>query len=440
MRGPVTRVGFRDCEPRGQVGLAQRGFAARAIMRLPMNDDRLLAIPAFRNFWLGRLAATAANQLFALVISWELYEITGSAWYLGMAGLLQFLPSLLSFIFAGDLADRIDRRRILVVVMISMTAMGLALLLASMIDAMSVWLLLTICLLLGLVRPFQMTAQQALPGLLVPPSMLARAVALSSAGSQAMFIVAPALGGLVLIAGAVPVYALCVLVCALAGVFFQRVRYEFRAPPARPRSLGEMLGGAAFIWRRPELLGSITLDLFVVLLASVTGLMPVFAKDVLQVDAWGLGLLRAAPAVGALVVSVALAHWSLQRHVGRFMFGGVLVFALSLIVFGLSTNLMLSLCALAVSGAADMISVVIRQTMVQIDTPDAMRGRVSAFNSVAVTASNQLGDFRCGMAAHWLGAMPAVVSGAVAGAIVTLLWIRWFPMLWRRQKLDQSAD
>ncbi len=401
-----------------------------------MNDDRLLSHPAFLSFTYGRLAATAANQIFALVISWEIYELTGSAWWLGLAGLAQFVPSALSFLIAGDLADRIDRRRILIGVMAAMSATAATLWSAALAGTSSVELLIAACAVLGFLRPFQMTAQQALVGLLVPVNLLARAVAFSSGASQAVFVIAPALAGLVLIAGAVHVHALCTIVCVLGLLFFSRIRYEFQPAPVRPRSLRDLLGGAAYIWRRPSLLGSITLDLFVVMLAGVSGLLPLYAKDVLGVDAWGLGLLRSAPAIGAVLISLALARASYRRAVGPIMFGSVAVFALSLLVFGLSTNFWLSLFSLAVSGAADMVSVVIRQTMVQIDTPDEMRGRVSAFNALAITASNQLGDFRCGIAAHWIGAVPAVVSGAVAGVLVTALWIRWFPGLWARERLE----
>jgi MFS family permease len=405
-----------------------------------MDDDRLLANPAFRNFWLGRLAATAANQIFALVIGWEIYELTASAWWLGVAGLVQFIPSLASFLIAGDLADRVDRRLILAGVMIAMTVMAGALWVASLNDAVSVMLLLVIGALLGLVRPFQMSAQQSLPSLLVAPRLLARAVALSSAGSQATFIVAPAIAGLVLIAGAVHVYALCTAVCLAGWWFNHRIRYDYRRPPPRPRSWQDLFGGAVFIWQRPVLLGSITLDLFAVMLSGVSGLLPVFAKDILAADSWGLGLLRAAPAVGAVAISVVIARWRFERHTGRILFASVAVFSLALVVFGLSRDLVLSLVALAVSGAADMVSVVIRQTLVQIDTPDTMRGRVSAFNSIAVTASNQLGDFRCGALAHLMGAVPAVIAGAAAGLAITVLWIRWFPSLWERKRIEETLD
>jgi MFS family permease len=188
-------------------------------------------------------------------------------------------------------------------------------------------------------------------------------------------------------------------------------------------------------------LGVISLDLFAVMLASVTALLPVFAKDILQVDAWGLGLLRAAPAVGAVIVSLLLARWAIERRAGKLMLGNVALFSLALLGFAFSESLLLSLLLLAVSGGADMVSVVIRQTMLQLDTPDSMRGRVSAVSSLAISGSNQLGDFRAGLMAHWFGSVGAVASGAVAGVLVALLWIRWFPEIWRRERLDgKSGD
>jgi predicted MFS family arabinose efflux permease len=229
---------------------------------------------------------------------------------------------------------------------------------------------------------------------------------------------------------------LVTLVCLLAALCFFLARYDFVKPPARPFSVAQLLGGFGFLWRERALLGVISLDLFAVMLASVTALLPVFAKDILQVDAWGLGLLRSAPAVGALVVSVAMARWSIEHRAGKLMFANVILFALALLGFAFSEHLLLSLLFLALSGAGDMVSVVIRQTMLQMDTPDQMRGRVSALSSLAISGSNQLGDFRAGLVAHWFGSVGAVASGAIAGALIALLWIRWFPEIWRRERLD----
>jgi predicted MFS family arabinose efflux permease len=283
-----------------------------------------------------------------------------------------------------------------------------------------------------------MTAQQALPAVLVPPALLPRALSFSSAGSQAMFIAGPALGGLALIWGPLPTLALALLLHLLAAALYGRVRQSGVSAPAQARSLATLLAGVGFIRRQPAILGSLTLDLMAVMLGSVVALMPVYAKDVLQLDSAGLGLLRAAPAVGALVMSLLLVQWPLRHGVGRTMFLGVGVYALAMLGFAWSTALWLSLALLAIGGAADMVSVVVRQTMVQLDTPDGMRGRVSAINSLCISGSNQLGEFRAGAVAAALGPVAAVWTGALGSLLVVALWIRWFPGLWRRDRLVQE--
>ncbi len=403
----------------------------------PATDtDRLWSYRAFANYWFGRIAATAGHQMLGLWISWRLYELTGSAWLLGIAGLVQFLPSLVFFLWAGDLADRVDRRLILFGVMVTEALSLVLLIVAEASGWMSSAMLLCLCALLGSLRPFFMSSQQSLAPRLVPGRLLPRAMALSSAGSQAMFIAGPAIAGLLLIWGALPVLVLCGITLSISALFFRRVHSDFTPPPSRSRSLSELFSGFRFVRSHPSILGSITLDLFVVMLGGVTALLPIYAKDVLAVDSWGLGLMRGAPAIGALIVSVVLARWSIQRKAGRYMFGSVVVYAGALLVFGVSHSLALSVVALAISGAADMVSVVIRQSLVQIDTPDEMRGKVSAINSVCIVASNHLGDFRAGMTAHGLGAAGAVTVGAMGSLLVGALWIRWFPQLWRRETLS----
>ena len=401
----------------------------------PVNG-RLWSYKAFTFYWYGRVAATAGNQILALWISWRIYDLTGSAWLLGMAGLIQFLPSLVFFLFAGDLADRKDRRLILVAVMVLQVFLTGTLLAAETFNTMSISLLLGLCVVVGILRPFQLSSQQSLPPRLVPSQLLPRAMALSSAGSQGMFIAGPAIAGLLLIWGSSQVLLLSMSMFAAASFLYWRVRYDFARPIHRKRSLKEMLSGFAFVRAHPSILGSITLDLFVVMLGGVTALLPIYAKDVLAVDTWGLGLMRGAPAIGALILSLVLARWTIRQNVGRYMFVSVGIYAGALLVFGLSHSLLLSVLALAVSGAADMVSVVIRQSLVQLDTPDAMRGKVSAINSVCIGGSNQLGEFRAGISAHWLGAAGAVTIGAIGSLVVVGLWIRWFPQLWHRQTLS----
>lgn len=398
----------------------------------------LLEQRPFVLFWTGRLLATAGNQIVSLYLAWRLYELTGSAWMLGLFGLLQFLCSLLLFLPAGDAADRFRRSRVLVVVMALQAALCLLLLLSEGAGLLRPGMVLTAGALLGALRPFQMTAQQALPAVLVPPALLPRALSFSSAGSQAMFIAGPALGGLALMWGPLPTLGLALLLHVYAAVLYGRVRQSGVPAPAQARSLATLLAGVGFIRRQPAILGSLTLDLMAVMLGSVVALMPVYAKDVLELDSAGLGLLRAAPAVGALVMSLLLVQWPLRGGVGRTMFLGVAVYSLAMLGFAFSTALWLSLALLAIGGAADMVSVVVRQTMVQLDTPDAMRGRVSAINSLCISGSNQLGEFRAGAVAAALGPVAAVWTGALASLLVVALWVRWFPGLWRRDRLVQE--
>jgi predicted MFS family arabinose efflux permease len=269
----------------------------------------------------------------------------------------------------------------------------------------------------------------------VPPDVLPRAMSFSSAGMQVAIIGGPALGGFIYVAGAPVVYAVCAVLLALSAFLLFGVRYEHAAPPRQPVSFATLSAGIRFIWHRPDVLGAISLDLFAVLLGGATALLPIFAKDILHVGTWGLGLLRAAPAVGALATSIALTRWPITRRVGKWMFAAVAVYGLSTIVFGLSTSFALSWVALLVSGAADMVSVVVRQSLVQLDTPNDMRGRVSAVNSVFIGASNQLGEFESGTTAALLGPLGSVVLGGAGSVAVALLWMRLFPSLARREQL-----
>ena len=283
----------------------------------------------------------------------------------------------------------------------------------------------------------QMPAQQALTPVLVPPAMLPRAMAFSSAGMQAAIITGPALGGMIFVAGATAVYATCGFLFAIGCALVAVVRYDHVPPPREPVSLRTLLAGAQFVWQRKALLGAVSLDLFAVLLGGATALLPMFAKDILQVGPWGLGLLRAAPAVGALLTSALLTRWPLERRVGRVMLVAVAVYGVCMLVFGLSTSMLLSLAALAVSGGADMVSVVVRQTLVQIETPNEMRGRVSAVNSVFIGASNQLGEFESGATAAVMGPVASVVVGGLGTLLVAALWFKWFPALANRDRMTR---
>ncbi|MEX8493054.1 MFS transporter [Sphaerotilus sp.] len=395
----------------------------------------LLGHRAYVFFWCTRLSAQLAAQMLMVALGWQMYDLTGSAWDLGLVGLAQFLPALLLTLPAGHVADRHHRGRIMMVATLLQASVALALTLATHGGGMTRALILGVSIVLGVAKAFQMPASQALPALLVPPSLLGQAVALGSSGMQVAIIGGPALGGFLYVAGADVVYAVGTGFLLLACGLTMGIRYDAPAAPREPASWASVLAGVHFLRGQPVMLGAMSLDLFAVLLGGASALLPMYAKDILHTGPWGLGLLRAAPAVGALLVSVWLARRPLEHRVGRTLIGAVAVFGLCLLVFARSTSFWLSLAALLASGGADMVSVVIRQTLVQLGTPDAMRGRVSAVNSIFIGASNQLGEFESGATAALLGPVGSVLLGGVGVLLVAGLWIRWFPDLWHRDRL-----
>ena len=399
----------------------------------------LWAYPAYIKLWFARLFGVSASQMLMVAIAWQMYDLTNSAWDLGLVGLLQFAPSLLLTLPAGHLIDRHHRGRILAACMAVQVLCALLLAWGSAGGAATRDWLLAVSVVLGAVRAFQMPTQQALTPLLVPREMLARALAFSSVGLQGAIVGAPALGGLLYALGAGVTYAVCAGLFALACVLCLLLRYVHTPPAAEVATLKTLLAGVHHVWHHKVVLGAISLDLFAVLFGGATALLPIFAKDILHVGPWGLGLLRSAPAVGALCMSVAMTRWPVRRRTGHTLLAAVAVFGVSMLVFGLSTSFALSMGALAVSGAADMVSVVIRQTLVQLETPDAMRGRVSAVNSVFIGASNQLGEFESGATAALMGPVASVVMGGVATLVVAGLWLRLFPALAQRDALVQAG-
>lgn len=395
----------------------------------------LLAIRPFVLYWWSRLFAQMASQMLMVALGWHMYDLTGSAWDLGLVGLAQFLPALLCTLPAGHLADRRRRDHILLSVA-SLQAVATAILfVAVQAEASSRGLLLAVSVLLGVARAFQMPASQSLLPQLVPAPLLPRAMATGSSGIQLAIIVGPALGGVVYVAGAAAVYGLCLALFAVGAVLLLGVPVPVRPPSREPTTWRTVLAGVHYIWQRPVLLGAMSLDLFAVLLGGATALLPMYAKDILHVGPWGLGLLRAAPAAGALLMSLWLVREPVERRVGHWLIGAVAVFGLCMMVFGLSTHWPVSLAALLVSGAADMVSVVIRQSLMQLETPDEMRGRVTAVSAVFIGASNQLGEFESGATAALLGPVGSVVLGGVGTLAVCALWTRWFPALWQRDRL-----
>ncbi|RZI93895.1 MAG: MFS transporter [Variovorax sp.] len=414
--------------------------AAAPPVPAPSSFADLRRVKPFMQLWVARLFGTAASQMLLVAIGWHMYDLTSSAWDLGLVGLYQFAPALVLALYAGHIVDRHHRGRIVAACFAVQGLVALALLVAHQAQHDSRALLLGMSLVLGAVRAFQMPAQQALTPMLVPPLMLSRAMAFSSAGMQGAIIGGPALGGLLFIIGMGAVYGASVLCFVVGGVLVARLRYSYTPAEREPVTVATVLAGVDFIWKRKPVLGAVSLDLFAVLLGGAVALLPIYAKDILHTGPWGLGLLRGAPAVGALVMSIALTRRPLERHVGRTLLLAIALFGICMIVFGISRSFIVSLIALAVSGGADMVNVVIRQTLVQLETPDAMRGRVSAVNSIFIGASNQLGEFESGATAALLGPVGSVVMGGVGTVVVALTWFRLFPSLAQRDRMATPVE
>jgi MFS family permease len=393
---------------------------------------------AFMRLWFSRLAGTTANQMLLVALAWQMYDLTHSAWDLGLVGLYQFLPAVALVLVAGQVVDRLNRARIVALCMAAQALIASLLIAASAAHSLTRELLFIVSVAVGTVRAFQMPTQQALTPMVLPPELLPRGLAFSSAGAQSAIVAGPAIGGFIYAGGATTVFATCAALFVVAGLIVVGVRYEQPARVKKAITLTTLLGGVRFVRDRPVVLGAISLDLFAVLFGGATALLPIFARDLLHVGAWGLGLLRAAPAAGAFITSVVLTRWPVTRRAGSVLLTAVAVYGAATLAFGVSTSFLVSLVALVVSGAADMISVVIRQSLVQLDTPDEMRGRVSAVNSVFIGASNQLGEFESGVTAAWLGPVGSVIVGGIGTLIVAGAWLRLFPALARRDRLVSS--
>jgi MFS family permease len=402
------------------------------------NSQSVLRHRPFVLFWFSRVLSTLAFQIQAVAVGWQMYALTGSTFKLGLVGLVAFLPMVFFSLVAGHVADRYDRRRIASTCQISEGLAVATLALSSLGGWVSPGIIFGCVAVIGAARAFDSPAMQALLPGLIPELLLPRAIAWAASATQTASIVGPALGGLLYALGPVVPYSAAATCFVIAGALSALIQVERTPPPPEPVSLRSVFSGVAFIRSRPAILGSISLDMFAVLLGGATALLPVYARDILHTGPWGLGLLRSAPAAGALTTSVFLAHHPPRRRVGRVMFGAVVVFGLATITFGLSRSLLLSLGALFVLGAADVVSVVIRLSLVQINTPDAMRGRVSAVNSLFIGTSNQLGEFESGVTASWFGTVPAVILGGIGTIVVATLWMLLFPDLRELDTLGNS--
>ena len=393
----------------------------------------------FAFFWFARGFTSIAFQIQGVAVGWQVYALTGSPFYLGLVGLAQFLPMFLLTLAVGHVADRYDRRIIVRLCQIVEGLAAAALAFGSLSGWQSKESILAVVFIAGAARAFEAPTIHALVPGLVPAQLIPRAVAWSASAHQTATILGPALGGLLYTAGPTAAYATASILFLTASSLVALIRIERTPPNREPVSLQSLFAGIVFIRNQPVILGAISLDLFAVLLGGATALLPVYARDILVTGPWGLGLLRSAPAVGALAMSIFLARSTIERRIGRIMFGAVVIFGAATIVFALSTSFVMSLGALVVLGAADVISVVIRSSLVQIKTPDEMRGRVSAVNSMFIGTSNQLGEFESGLTAALFGVVPAVLIGGVGTLIVVIIWMRLFPQLVKIDSLKPDA-
>jgi MFS family permease len=390
----------------------------------------------FALFWSARVMSSVAFQMMSVAIGWQIYSITHSAFALGLVGLSQFLPMFMLTLVVGHVADRYDRRTIAFVCQAIQGMAALTLCIATWRGVPSQGLIYLIAAIAGSARAFESPSMAALLPNLIPRAQLQYATAWSTSANQTAQILGPAMGGLLYAFGALTVYGAVAVAFIGAAVALSSIRIEQVVRMRTPLTFESLFSGIAFIRRKPVILGALSLDLFAVLLGGATALLPVFARDILHAGPWALGVLRAAPAVGALAGSIYLAHFPLRERAGTALFGGVITFGIATIVFGLSRNLYLSLIALAALGASDVISVVVRMSLVQLQTPDDMRGRVGAINSLFIGTSNQLGEFESGMTAGLFGAVPAVLIGGLGTIAVALLWMRLFPGLRATRSLE----
>ncbi len=371
----------------------------------------------FNLLCLSRFTGTLGVQALSVAIGWQVYELTHDPFAIGLVGLAQFLPSILLVLFAGQMADQVDRRIIMAMTNFMAASAAAILMLGTEFHFISPNLIYVMAALLGIVRIFGAPAMQALLPNSVPQDVFSKAIALNSTAFQIATIIGPALAGIIFFLGAPAVYVFATLMLALASFFSLRMHTKTTLTK-RPLTLENLFAGILFIKQRPILLGAITLDLFAVLFASVIALLPVYAKDILNVGPQGLGLLRCAPAIGAAIMSIVLARVGMHGNAGRNLFLSIAVFGVVTMIFGISENAYLSFAMLLLLGCADMVSVYVRTHLMQMNTPDEMRGRVASVNMLFITTSNELGDFESGAMASWLGTVPAVVVGGVLSLVV----------------------
>lgn len=411
-------------------------------MSIAASEDRFAAFrhSAYARFFFSRFLAAFAIQIVSVSVGWQMYDETGNALYLGLIGLFQFLPSLLLILITGSVADRYNRRAIVAICLAVGGLCTAALLGLTLTGSFSPWPVFGILVVFGIERAFMGPAVQSLAPNLVPAADLPNAIAWNSSSWQTASILGPVAGGLLYGASAIAAYSVALAFMLAGMLLIISIPKPNQRTASKAVSWDTILAGFRFIANEKVVLGAISLDLFAVLLGGAVALMPIFARDILELGPWGLGLLRAAPGIGALVVAILLAAYPIRHHAGLFMFIGVGLFGVGTIIFGLSQVAWLSIAALMLMGASDMISVYVRESLIMLWTPDEVRGRVNAVNMVFVGASNELGEFRAGTMAHVIGAVPAVVVGGFGTLAVAVIWSLSFPKLRRIDNLDAPSE
>ncbi len=391
-------------------------------------------VPSYKLFWCARVLSALSYQMLGVAFGWQIYALTHSTFALGMVGLAQFLPLLLLVLVVGHVADRVDRKRILICcrTIESLAACGLAV--ATVTHHIHPAGIFAAVALVGAARAFENPSTQAMVPNLVPEELVPQAIAWSSSANQTASIIGPALGGFLYVAGPQVVYGVASVLFLTSAALVIGVRLWRSAAVKTVVSASTIFSGIHYIRDHKNILGAISLDLFAVLLGGATALLPAYAHDILHTGPWGLGLLRLSPALGALSTSVFIARNPIRKQAGMRMFLAVIIFGLATVAFAFSRSVWLSMAILAILGSADVVSVVVRSTLVQLETPDEMRGRVSAVNTLFIGTSNQLGEFESGVTASWFGLIPATIFGGVGSIVVALLWMRFFPGL---RKLDR---
>jgi MFS family permease len=402
------------------------------------SKDSVISQPYYMNYWVSRVLSSTSFQMLSVAIGWQMYELTHDAFSLGLVGLAQFLPMVLLTFVVGHVADRFDRRLIVAICLVIESAIAALLLVGSAADWLGREQILAAAAVLGACRAFEGPSSSALLPQLVPKEIMQQAISWSTSAGQTAQILGPALGGLLISAGPSYVYSIASVALLAAGILTFLIRVKHSVRMIGPATLRSMFSGLVFVYRHPVILGTISLDLFAVLLGGATALLPIFAQDILHTGAWGLGLMRTAPAVGALVMSFVIGYYPLKKAVGPILFGALAVFGLATMLFAVSKNLTVTLVALLLIGASDVVSVVIRSSLVQLQTPDEMRGRVNAVNSLFIGTSNQLGEFESGTLAGFIGSVPAAFVGGLGTLAVAGLWMLLFPSLRRMRSLSDN--